>query len=82
MLTARRVLATAATPKDVTFDHYSLMVGGKRIYLWSGEFHYWRLPSPDLWRDVLQKLRAAGAAARRRGSSSSTRSSTSIATGR
>lgn len=30
------------------------------MYLWSAEFHYWRLPSPDLWRDVLQKLKAAG----------------------
>jgi beta-galactosidase GanA len=44
----------------VTFDHYSLMIDGQRVYLWGGEFHYWRLPSPDLWRDVLEKLKAAG----------------------
>src|SRR2546421_11452521 len=44
----------------VTFDKYSLMVDGKRLVLWSGEFHYWRLPSPDLWRDVLQKMKAEG----------------------
>ncbi|MBX6354430.1 MAG: beta-galactosidase [Micromonosporaceae bacterium] len=44
----------------VTFDHYSLLIDGRRTYLWSGEFHYWRLPSPDLWRDVLQKMKAAG----------------------
>ncbi|HEV2779938.1 MAG TPA: beta-galactosidase [Actinophytocola sp.] len=44
----------------VEYDHYSIKVDGRRIYLWSGEFHYWRLPSPDLWRDVLQKMKAAG----------------------
>ncbi|MFD7654558.1 beta-galactosidase [Actinosynnema sp. NPDC059797] len=44
----------------VTYDRHSFMVDGKRLYLWSGEFHYWRLPSPDLWRDVLQKMKAAG----------------------
>lgn len=44
----------------VTFDHYSLMIDGKRTYIWSGEFQYWRLPSPGLWRDVLQKMKSAG----------------------
>ncbi|HEU5008467.1 MAG TPA: beta-galactosidase [Jatrophihabitantaceae bacterium] len=44
----------------VTFDKYSLMLDGKRTYIWSGEFHYFRLPSPDLWRDVLQKMKAEG----------------------
>lgn len=50
----------AATHHTVTYDHYSFAVDGKRTYLWSGEFHYYRLPSPDLWRDVLQKMKAAG----------------------
>src|SRR5436309_12387736 len=59
------VLVFAAGPAgaathSVTYDHYSLKIDGKRVYVWSGEFHYWRLPSPDLWRDVLQKLKAAG----------------------
>lgn len=44
----------------VTFDHYSLMIDGKRTYIWSGEFQYWRLPSPALWKDVLQKMKSAG----------------------
>jgi beta-galactosidase GanA len=44
----------------VTFDRYSLMVDGERILLWVGEFHYFRLPSPELWRDVLERIRAAG----------------------
>jgi beta-galactosidase GanA len=52
--------APAAVTHTVGFDHYSVLLDGRRLYLWSGEFHYWRLPSPDLWRDVLQKLKAAG----------------------
>ncbi|HEU5156740.1 MAG TPA: beta-galactosidase [Streptosporangiaceae bacterium] len=49
-----------AAAHTVGFDHYSLTIDGHRLYLWSAEFHYWRLPSPDLWRDVLEKLKAAG----------------------
>ena len=56
--------AAAAPAKSathtVTYDKYSLLIDGKRIYLWSGSFHYWRLPSPSLWKDVLQKMKAAG----------------------
>jgi beta-galactosidase GanA len=55
--------ATADPPgpaHQVGYDHYSLTVDGKRIFLWSGEFHYFRLPSPELWRDVLEKIRSAG----------------------
>lgn len=44
----------------VTYDRYSLQVDGERVLMWAGEFHYYRLPSPDLWRDVLEKIRAAG----------------------
>src|SRR5205814_6899228 len=46
--------ATAA--HSVTYDGYSWLVDGMRVYLWSGEFHYFRLPSPDLWRDVLTSM--------------------------
>ncbi|KAI8914847.1 beta galactosidase [Powellomyces hirtus] len=49
-----------AAPGRVTFDKYSLKIDGKRISLYSGEVHPWRLPSSDLWRDVLQKMKAAG----------------------
>ncbi|MER6738403.1 beta-galactosidase [Streptomyces puniciscabiei] len=54
--------APAAGPgaHTVSFDGYSFLVDGKRTYLWSGEFHYFRLPSPDLWRDIFQKMKAAG----------------------
>jgi beta-galactosidase GanA len=52
--------APAPQGHTVTFDHYSLMIDGKRTYIWSGEFQYWRLPSPGLWKDVLQKMKSAG----------------------
>ncbi len=49
-----------AVSHTVTFDQYSLLIDGVRVPLWSGEVHPFRLPSPSLWRDVLQKLRANG----------------------
>lgn len=44
----------------VTLDQYSVSVRGERILLLSGEFHPFRLPSPDLWYDVFEKVRALG----------------------
>ncbi|WP_420143692.1 glycoside hydrolase family 35 protein [Sphingobium sp.] len=44
----------------VSYDARSLMVDGKRLVVWGGEFHPFRLPSPDLWRDILQKMKASG----------------------
>ncbi len=52
--------SAAAAAHTVTFDGYSFKVDGQRVYLWSGEFHYFRLPSPDLWLDIFQKMKAAG----------------------
>ena len=62
---AALTLALAAAPAQaadhtVTYDKYSFILDGKRVWLWSGEFHYYRLPNPDLWRDQLQKLKASG----------------------
>ena len=54
------VLAATTPGSPVTFDLFSLKIHGQRLYHWCGEFHYWRLPSPGLWRDALQKYRAAG----------------------
>jgi beta-galactosidase GanA len=48
------------TGRPVTFDPYSLVLDGRRTVVWSGEFHYWRLPSPGLWRDILEKMKAEG----------------------
>lgn len=45
---------------QVTWDEHSLFVRGERIFLYSGEVHPWRLPVPDLWKDVLQKIKALG----------------------
>ncbi|TAN08779.1 MAG: beta-galactosidase [Rhodanobacteraceae bacterium] len=61
--TARpQVPKIAPTPVQhaVTYDRYSLSINGQRTYIWSGSFQYWRLPSPGLWRDVLQKMKSAG----------------------
>ncbi|MFE9448030.1 beta-galactosidase [Streptomyces sp. NPDC006739] len=44
----------------IGYDRYSLLVDGRRLVVWSGEMHPFRLPSPSLWRDVLQKMRAHG----------------------
>ena len=59
--------ASAGTPRDagptthtISYDQYSLMIDGRRTVIWSGEFEYWRLPSPSLWLDILQKMKAEG----------------------
>lgn len=46
----------------VVFDKYSLALAGgrQRLFIFAAEFHPWRLSVPSLWRDVLQKIRAAG----------------------
>jgi beta-galactosidase GanA len=44
----------------IAYDRYSFSIDGQRVWLWSAEFHYFRLPNPDLWRDQLEKLKAAG----------------------
>jgi hypothetical protein len=46
--------------KLVAWDKYSLQVEGKRVFIFSGEFHYQRLPVPELWLDVFQKFKANG----------------------
>ncbi|KAK5163381.1 uncharacterized protein LTR77_010754 [Saxophila tyrrhenica] len=44
----------------VEWDHYSIFVNGKRLFLFTGEMHYWRIPVPEMWRDILEKIKAAG----------------------
>jgi beta-galactosidase GanA len=46
--------------QSVSFDHYSVIIGGRRVLLWAGEFDYYRLPSPSLWIDRLEEMKAAG----------------------
>lgn len=45
----------------VQWDHYSFMLNGKRFFSFGGEFHYWRIPVPALWKDIIQKMKASGA---------------------
>ncbi|KAH0584129.1 hypothetical protein H2248_009695 [Termitomyces sp. 'cryptogamus'] len=45
----------------VTWDSHSLFIHGQRIFILSAEVHPWRLPgNPDLWGDVLQKIKSNG----------------------
>lgn len=64
ILDERKAYSAATKPKgkprQVSWDQHSLMVDGKRIVVWSGEIHPFRLPSPSLWRDVIQKMKAVG----------------------
>ena len=53
-------LGAGAGQHTITFDPYSLMIDGTRLFVWSGEFHPFRLPSPALWLDILQKMKASG----------------------
>ncbi len=48
------------TPVDIRYDRYSMFLNDERIFIKSGAMHYFRLPHPDLWRDRLLKLKAAG----------------------
>lgn len=42
--------ATSVTPSDlVSWDRFSLRINGTRVFLQSAEFHYQRLPVPELW---------------------------------
>ncbi len=63
LATLVRAAAAAAPPRQahtVSHDRYSLSIDGKRVWLWSAEFHYYRLPNPELWRDQLEKFKATG----------------------
>lgn len=44
----------------VQWDHHSIIIHGERLFLFGGEMHPFRLPVPELWEDVLQKIKAAG----------------------
>jgi len=55
------VLATGdGLTTQVTWDPHSLLVNGERLFLFSGEFAYERMPVPEMWSDIFQKFRANG----------------------
>ncbi|KAI9045940.1 glycoside hydrolase family 35 protein [Aspergillus affinis] len=61
LLTSTGVAQGQAPASDIVkWDKYSISVHGERLLLLSGEFHPFRLPSPGLWLDVFQKVRALG----------------------
>ncbi|GAB2617207.1 beta-galactosidase [Streptomyces capparidis] len=57
---AQPATRAAEVRHTVTYDRHSLKIDNERVLLRGAEFHYFRLPSPDLWRDILEKYRAAG----------------------
>lgn len=44
----------------IQWDHYSFEVNGQRLFVFAGEFQYWRYPVPELWQNLLLKIKAAG----------------------
>lgn len=58
-ITTHSHAASAATAR-ITWDAHSLKIDDQRIFVWGGEVHPFRLPSPSLWRDVLEKMKASG----------------------
>jgi beta-galactosidase GanA len=53
-------VALARPRGEISYDRHSLIINGAPVVIQSAEFHYFRLPSPGLWRDVLEKLKAGG----------------------
>ena len=45
---------------EITFDKYSLIIDGKRTFIRSGAFHYFRTPGVELANDRFSKMKAAG----------------------
>ncbi|XP_065865856.1 beta-galactosidase 8 [Euphorbia lathyris] len=53
------VLATTSFAANVTYDHRSLLIDGKRRVLISGSIHYPR-STPEMWPDLIQKSKDGG----------------------
>ncbi len=60
VVTAAQPVGAAPLAHQIGWDKYSLTIDGKRTFIWSGEFHPFRLPSPSEWLDVLEKMKAEG----------------------
>ncbi len=59
-ITVDAALKPTAPAHKITWDRHSLMIDGQRTMVWSGEFQPFRIPSPSMWQDVLQKMKATG----------------------
>lgn len=42
--------------KNIDYDARSFLIKGRRVFLYSGEMHYFRIP-PDQWHDRLLKAK-------------------------
>ncbi|KAL4753695.1 glycoside hydrolase superfamily [Aspergillus terricola var. indicus] len=51
---------TGLGDKTVQWDHYSLIYNGERLFSFGGKFHPFRLPVPEMWVDVMEKIKAMG----------------------
>lgn len=49
-----------SSSRAIQWDKYSLVIAGKRQFLFCAEFHPFRQPSTDLWSDILEKIASAG----------------------
>ncbi len=47
-------------PFKISFDRKSLIIDGRRRFIFSGSLHYFRLPSPKQWQMRIEKLKQAG----------------------
>lgn len=45
---------------EITYDKYSLLINGKRVFIKSGAFHYFRTPGEEMARDRFIKMKAGG----------------------
>lgn len=44
----------------VEWDHYSLIYNNERAFDFGGEFHPFRIPVPEMWQDIIEKVKAIG----------------------
>ncbi|TVY89550.1 putative beta-galactosidase C [Lachnellula willkommii] len=44
----------------VSWDSYSLVINGNRTFIFAAEFHYQRMPVPEMWLDIFHKFKANG----------------------
>ncbi|TVY59690.1 putative beta-galactosidase C, partial [Lachnellula suecica] len=45
---------------EVSWDPFSLVINGNRTFIFAAEFHYQRMPVPEMWLDILHKFKANG----------------------
>ncbi|KAH7927546.1 glycoside hydrolase family 35 protein [Leucogyrophana mollusca] len=59
-LNIARQTDTDGLQTNVTWDEYSLMINGERMFMFSGEVHPYRMPVQSLHLDIFQKIKSMG----------------------